>query len=99
MHACCDISEFVDTDAYPVLENAAGAQSACVKRVQRQLTETACSVLPGFVRPFRLERLAAEGRAVAFLAHVNTETVNVYNIPGRPGSARATSRPDSAGTR
>jgi hypothetical protein len=80
MYACCDIPEFVDTETYPVAEDETGAWSACVKHVQRQLAETACSGLSGFIRPSRLERLAAEGRAVASLAYVHAEAVNVYNI-------------------
>jgi hypothetical protein len=81
MYACCDIPEFVDTEAYPVAEDATRAWRACVKHIQQQLVETACSILPAFIRPSWLKRLAAEGRAVASLAYVHVEAVNVYNIP------------------
>jgi hypothetical protein len=81
MYTGSDIAEFANIEAYPILKHRADAWGACVERVRRQLSETACSVLPGFIKSSWLARLTGEGRSVASLAYVQAEAVNAYNIP------------------
>ena len=67
----------VDTARYPLSDPATLRE--VVARVRRELDDTGCSVLPGFVRPERQDALRAEGAALAPHAHHDVETVNVYN--------------------
>ena len=68
----------VDTDRYPLDD------PGLVDRVRADLRESGCCVLPGFVRAGQVEALREEGRALAPLAHHETEVVNVYNTDPDP---------------
>lgn len=71
------LSDVVDPARYPLADPA--ALEPVVARVRAELAAEGCSVLAGFVRPDRQERLRDEGVAMAPHAHHDVETVNVYN--------------------
>ncbi|WP_308252291.1 arpA protein [Pseudonocardia sp. KRD291] len=69
----------MDTERYPIGDPCGRTWSAAVAGARDSLAAGGCAVLPGFVRESWLDRLRAEGRAVAPLAYTETRTVNVYN--------------------
>jgi hypothetical protein len=74
------IAQFVSTEIYPLSDPSASGWRTCLARVQGELAAAGCSVLPGFIRPGRLEDLALQSRSIASLAWSQVETVNVYNV-------------------
>src|SRR5262249_22320697 len=80
MRALVDIAEFVDTEAYPLLQEGTSDWVRSVDRIRRELAAVDCSVLSGFISRHRLTDLIDEGRAIAPLAWSRIETVNAYNI-------------------
>ncbi|MER0243051.1 arpA protein [Streptomyces sp. HSW2009] len=74
------LDQVVNTDRYPLLDLAGPAGRAVVDRARRELATLGCTVLRDFVRPELRAALRREGAALAPLAHVDVETVNVYNI-------------------
>ncbi len=91
-----DLADLVDTAHYPLGNPRGRTYSDVIAHTRRALAADGCAVLPGFVRESWVERLRAEGRAVAPRAYVETHTVNVYNTetpeeslpPGHPARVR-----------
>ncbi len=71
-------ADIVDLSLYPIsdLESAEGA--ACVSRHRQEFLETGLCILPNFVKPDALQKLADEGNAVADQAYFCTSTHNAY---------------------
>jgi hypothetical protein len=84
MRAVVDVAEFVDIEAYPLLQEGTSDWVRCVERIRHELAAVDCSVLSGFISQHRLTDLMAEGRAIAPLAWSRMETVNAYNIAFAP---------------
>lgn len=74
-----DITAVVDADRYPLADPGTGRWRAAVGRARAALRTDGCAVLPGFVRSQAREALRRECAAAAPRAHVEVETVNVYN--------------------
>jgi hypothetical protein len=74
------IAQFVGTEVYPLFDPSASGWRTCLTRVHGELAAAGCSVLPGFIRPDRLEELALQSRSIASLAWSQVETVNAYNV-------------------
>ncbi|PKK14841.1 MULTISPECIES: HalD/BesD family halogenase [Thermomonospora] len=72
--------QVIDTERYRLTDPESEQWRATVQRVRRELAESGCSVLPGFIRPELHETLRAECAQIAPLAHYDIETVNAYNI-------------------
>lgn len=89
-------ADIVDTQRYPLGSRSSRTYSAVIARARAALATDGCAVLPGFVRGSRVDRVRAQGRAVAPLAYAETHTVNVYNTeapaesvpPGHPARVR-----------
>ncbi|OHV34142.1 MULTISPECIES: HalD/BesD family halogenase [Pseudofrankia] len=87
------VEAVVNTGSYPLFAPpGSAAWNGLVLGVRRELAESGCCVLPGFVRPEALERLRTQCAALAPLAYYGDETVNAYNIapetplpPDHPG--------------
>jgi hypothetical protein len=70
----------INTDRYPITEPGGTAWQAEVERIQSELREIGCCVLPDFIRADLLDELRREGARIAPLAYYDVETVNAYNI-------------------
>lgn len=73
--------EFVDLERFPLLAPQSAVCNAAIEAVRADLAAQGCSVLRGFLRPEALDRLEAEGEAIAPLAYYTEATVNAYNLP------------------
>lgn len=80
-----ELAQLVDLGLYPLhqLEGAAGQK--LIARCRASLEETGCALLPAFVRPDALERMAEETLRLAPLAHINDTRTNPYSSDGDPG--------------
>ncbi len=74
------VGQVVDTARYPLAEPASAGWKYVVSRIQHELQNLGCSVLPSFIRSSRCEELRLECAAIAPLAYYDIETVNAYNI-------------------
>ncbi|MFG2208898.1 arpA protein [Streptomyces sp. NPDC048638] len=74
------LDQVVDPDRYPLPDLDSARGRAVISRARRELNTLGCTVLPDFIRPSLRETLEREGTALAPEAHVDVETVNVYNI-------------------
>ncbi|MBL7502638.1 arpA protein [Frankia sp. CNm7] len=75
------VEAVVNTEFYPLFAPpGSAAWNGLVLGARRELAESGCCVLPGFVRPEALEPLRAQCAALAPLAYYGDETVNAYNI-------------------
>jgi hypothetical protein len=70
----------VDTARYHLSESTSADGMSVVSRVQQELQEFGCSVLPNFIRSSLCDTLRLECATVAPLAYYDVETVNAYNI-------------------
>jgi hypothetical protein len=75
------IDRVVDTTRYPLAEPSRAEWRTVVARTRRELADTGCSVLPGFIRTSHIDTLRSECAAIAPLAYYEVETVNAYNLP------------------
>ena len=77
------VTDYVDTDRYPI--DAVGPRrESLVAGLQRELHESGCAVLKGFVRAERMAELVAECDAVADRGHRNFNRTNPYFTTDRP---------------
>ncbi len=74
------VGRVVDTARYPLAAPTGADWKYMVSRTRRELHNTGCSVLPGFIRPSRCEELQQECATIAPAAYYEVETVNAYNI-------------------
>lgn len=74
------IERVVDTARYPLAEPESSAWQDVIIGAHRDLHDTGCCVLPGFIRPELAGELRKECARIAPLAHYDVETVNAYNI-------------------
>jgi hypothetical protein len=68
----------IDLDRYPI-DQPGPARDALIEQCRRQLAETGCVVLEGFVTNAALTEMNAEGRKLAPNAHFNTTQTNCYS--------------------
>lgn len=87
------LDEVVDLDRYPVHDGA--ARGPLAQDLARQLAARSIAVLPGFVRPGALDRMAADCDRLLPLAHRSESVASPYlsspdpTLPGRHPRARA----------
>lgn len=73
-----DLSEWIDTQQYP-LEDFGGAQmGAIVERVRAELAADGCAVLRNFMRPEALEQARQQGRELARKTYFLSARVNAW---------------------
>lgn len=73
----------IDFDRYPI-DRPGPARDALIAECRRQLAETGCVVLEGFVTDDALTTMNAEGRGLAPSAHFNTTRTNCYSSSDDP---------------
>lgn len=73
----------IDFDRYPI-DRPGPARDALIADCRRQLADTGCVVLEGFVPPAALRAMNAEGRELAPSAHFNTTQTNCYSSADDP---------------
>ncbi len=73
----------IDLARYPI-DRPGPARDALIAECRRQLAETGCVVLEGFVTPEALASMNAEGRELAPQAHFNTTQTNCYSSADDP---------------
>ena len=81
------VTRLVDPDRYPLAAPDSTAWADAVARARRELADSGCCVLPGFVRSDLLDDLQREGAALAPSAYYDVEVVNVYNTAPDPSLA------------
>ena len=73
------LDDLVDTVRYPLSSPGSAGWTSAVAQAHQGLPSRGCCVLPGFLRSSLLDALREECASVAPAAHVDVETVNVYN--------------------
>ncbi|MGF7238083.1 MAG: HalD/BesD family halogenase [Frankia sp.] len=74
------LDETVDAEHYPVSRPESDGWQRVVDRARRELNDSGCSVLRGFIRDSHLTTLRSECAATAPSAYYDVTTVNAYNI-------------------
>ncbi len=80
-----EVDEVVDVGRYPLDDAGSPTWESVVEQARAELRRDGATVLPNVVRAELLERLRAEGDAVALDAHTAVAAVNVYNTDPDPG--------------
>jgi hypothetical protein len=75
----------IDTDRYPLHARDSLPYASLLDNCRRQLRDSGCIVLPGFVRPVTVARMRRETEALAPSAHFNNTFTNPYNSADDPG--------------
>jgi hypothetical protein len=74
----------IDTDRYPIYDRESTLYADVVADLHRQLEETGCAVVPGFVRPDALDVMRRESEELAPRAHYRETHTNPYNSADDP---------------
>lgn len=75
----------IDTNRYPLHTREAPAYKRLLDECRRQVADSGCVVLPGFIRRGTVARMKRETEALAPLAHFNDTYTNPYNSADDPG--------------
>lgn len=73
-----ELVDLVDLGRYPLDRPGSSAWRRMITDLQRDLEADGCAVLPGFVHPRGVEKLAAEADRVAQMAHRSFSRTNAY---------------------
>ncbi len=74
------LNETVDAERYPLARPESDSWLRAVDRARRELNDSGCSVLPGFIRDSHRAPLRSECAATTPFAYYDVATVNAYNI-------------------
>ena len=71
-------ADIVDLSRYPIADSESAEGATCAAQYRREFLETGLCILPNFVKPDALRRLADEGNAIADQAYFCKSSHNVY---------------------
>ena len=78
MNQTVGTAEIVDLSCYPIGDFESAECVACAAQCRQEFLETGLCILPNFLKPNALRKLAAEGNAVSNQAYFCKSTHNVY---------------------